>query len=90
MCGIFGYIGKQPKGAQIVLEGLKTLEYRGYDSWGIAVKTGDKITYEKHIGKIGNAATNLPKSTLAINMRVGVCNSNASVCSPSCMSNPYI
>ena len=66
MCGIFGYIGTKQNGAQIVLEGLKTLEYRGYDSWGIAVKTGEKITYEKHIGKIGAATTNLPKSTLAI------------------------
>src|SRR3989344_2644957 len=66
MCGIFGYIGTKQNGAQIVLEGLKTLEYRGYDSWGIAVKTGEKITYEKHIGKIGVATTNLPKSTVAI------------------------
>lgn len=36
MCGIFGYIGKKTNAAEIVLEGLKTLEYRGYDSWGIA------------------------------------------------------
>ena len=37
MCGIFGYIGQKNNGAQIVFEGLKTLEYRGYDSWGVAV-----------------------------------------------------
>lgn len=37
MCGIFGYIGKKNNAPSIVLEGLKTLEYRGYDSWGIAV-----------------------------------------------------
>ncbi|HUD45099.1 MAG TPA: glutamine--fructose-6-phosphate transaminase (isomerizing) [Patescibacteria group bacterium] len=38
MCGIFGYVGKQNNAAQTVLDGLKLLEYRGYDSWGIAAK----------------------------------------------------
>src|SRR3989344_5128175 len=66
MCGIFAYIGEKDNAAQTVLEGLKTLEDRGYDSWGIAVKTGDKITFEKHIGKIGDASTSLPKSLLGI------------------------
>ncbi len=66
MCGIFGYIGTKNDAAQTVLAGLKTLEYRGYDSWGIAVKTGDKLTFEKHVGKIGDAETILPKSTLGI------------------------
>ena len=37
MCGIFGYIGNKNEAARIVLSGLKMLEYRGYDSWGIAV-----------------------------------------------------
>lgn len=36
MCGIFGYVGGRTDAAQIVFEGLKALEYRGYDSWGIA------------------------------------------------------
>ena len=55
MCGIFGYIGTRTDAAQIVLDGLKTLEYRGYDSWGIAVKQEDKLAMEKHVGKIGDA-----------------------------------
>lgn len=55
MCGIFGYIGTRNNAAQIVLEGLKRLEYRGYDSWGIAVKDGQSIDLEKHVGKIGDA-----------------------------------
>ncbi len=37
MCGIFGYVGRRLDAAKIVLEGLKSLEYRGYDSWGVAV-----------------------------------------------------
>lgn len=44
MCGIFGYIGKNNNGAQIVFEGLKTLEYRGYDSWGVGVAANSVIT----------------------------------------------
>lgn len=66
MCGIFGYIGKRDTAATIVLEGLKTLEYRGYDSWGIAVQAQKGIVVDKHVGKIGNATTNLPQSTIGI------------------------
>lgn len=66
MCGIFGYVGSEQYAANVVLDGLKLLEYRGYDSWGIAVKKGKKITLEKHVGKIGQASTILPASTLGI------------------------
>ena len=66
MCGIFGYVGKQNNAAQIVLEGLKLLEYRGYDSWGVSVKRGKKLIVDKHVGKIGQAIVKLPKSTLGI------------------------
>src|SRR5581483_3892068 len=66
MCGIFGYVGKKDTAADSVLTGLKLLEYRGYDSWGIAVKKGTNIDIEKHVGKIGDAYTNLPASTLGI------------------------
>ncbi|MBI4127081.1 glutamine--fructose-6-phosphate transaminase (isomerizing) [Candidatus Peregrinibacteria bacterium] len=53
MCGIFSYFGPKDKAAEIVLKGLKKLEYRGYDSWGIAAKIADgSINIEKHVGKI--------------------------------------
>lgn len=53
MCGIFAYFGPNEKAAEIVLKGLKKLEYRGYDSWGIAAKQADgTINVEKHVGKI--------------------------------------
>jgi glutamine---fructose-6-phosphate transaminase (isomerizing) len=53
MCGIFAYHGPNKKAAEIVLRGLKKLEYRGYDSWGIAAKQEDGlIAVEKHVGKI--------------------------------------
>lgn len=65
MCGIFGYTGYRHDAIKIVLEGLKQLEYRGYDSWGIGVETEGKIIVDKHIGKIGNAKINLPNSSFA-------------------------
>src|SRR3989344_2046885 len=67
MCGIVGYVGKKNNVAQIALEGLNLLEYRGYDSWGIAVKIQNsesriknskgknKFIVEKHVGKISEA-----------------------------------
>ncbi len=67
MCGIFGYVGDKQKAADIVLEGLKLLEYRGYDSWGVAVKIkNSQFAIEKRIGKIGDARISLPQSSLSI------------------------
>lgn len=66
MCGIFGYIGKRNTAADIIFNGLKTLEYRGYDSWGVAVRVGNDIAIEKHVGKIGDKKIHLPKSNLGI------------------------
>ena len=68
MCGIFGYVGAREQAPQLVLAGLKKLEYRGYDSWGIAARDSESIRLlvEKHVGKIGQAATSLPASRLAL------------------------
>jgi len=66
MCGIFGYIGNKNNAAQIIFDGLKVLEYRGYDSWGIAVKTDGVIAIEKHIGKIAHKQVHLPQSSIGI------------------------
>ncbi len=51
MCGIVGYIGKN-QAAPVILEGLAKLEYRGYDSAGIAVYDGEHINYKKSIGRL--------------------------------------
>lgn len=52
MCGIFGYVGSRRDAGQLVVRGLKNLEYRGYDSWGVACKHGEKASVEKDTGKI--------------------------------------
>ncbi len=70
MCGIVGYVGKNDAGP-IILDGLKRLEYRGYDSSGIAVITpnGDFII-EKRVGKLNALAASLeatmPKGSVGI------------------------
>ena len=51
MCGIFGYAGRMDDAAGIVLRGLKQLEYRGYDSWGVSVGHGGRAVLEKQTGK---------------------------------------
>ncbi|MGO4955916.1 glutamine--fructose-6-phosphate transaminase (isomerizing) [Luteococcus sp. Sow4_B9] len=70
MCGIVGYIG--PRSAQtVVVEGLRRLEYRGYDSAGIAVESNGVISARKKSGKITNldaeiAGNPLPESNHGI------------------------
>ncbi|WP_169973238.1 glutamine--fructose-6-phosphate transaminase (isomerizing) [Campylobacter sp. RM16191] len=55
MCGIVGYIGSGEK-RDIILNGLKELEYRGYDSAGMAVMSENEINYFKAVGKLENLA----------------------------------
>lgn len=65
MCGIFAYRGAD-NATQKVFEGLQKLEYRGYDSWGIAAKGNPGVSLEKHVGKIGSAKPTLPQSNVAL------------------------
>ena len=51
MCGIVGYVGKE-QAAPIILDGLEKLEYRGYDSAGLAVYDGNKIQIRKSVGRL--------------------------------------
>lgn len=51
MCGIFGYLGSR-KAVSIVLEGIHKLEYRGYDSAGVATIIDGKLAFEKEVGKV--------------------------------------
>ncbi len=70
MCGIIGYIG--PKSVvPILVEGLKKLEYRGYDSAGIAVVNGDQIQVRRVKGKISALEKSLDKAPLNGSYGVG-------------------
>ena len=64
MCGIIGIIGKQDV-APLLLDGLKRLEYRGYDSAGIATLDGDLIARQRAEGKLANLAERLQAEPLA-------------------------
>ena len=55
MCGIVGYTGER-RAIDLVIDGLRRLEYRGYDSAGVALTAGagDALVVEKKAGKLGN------------------------------------
>ena len=66
MCGIVGYNGKELKSKNILIEGLKKLEYRGYDSAGVALKENNNIIITKSIGKIKNLEEKLDDKTTTL------------------------
>jgi glucosamine--fructose-6-phosphate aminotransferase (isomerizing) len=61
MCGIIGYVGKKTA-SPILIEGLRRLEYRGYDSAGVALACGGDLLVRKKKGKIGEGLARLLKS----------------------------
>ena len=60
MCGIVGFIGKEQKAINVLINGLKHLEYRGYDSAGIAFINNKKLNIIKEKGRISNLENNIP------------------------------
>src|SRR5208337_1065640 len=50
MCGIFGYAGPDAN-PEILIEGIKRLEYRGYDSWGVCVAFNDQLSMLRRVGR---------------------------------------
>ena len=70
MCGIIGYIGKR-NAVQVALEGLKRLEYRGYDSAGVAFFTGTGIEVRRRTGKIKDLSSMLESESPASHTAIG-------------------
>ena len=90
MCGIVGYIGQPQSDREhgaldVLMEGLRRLEYRGYDSAGVAVVDGGQLYHRKKAGKLANLAEELaeqqakivaatmPGSATGTKMRVSIC-----------------
>lgn len=70
MCGIVGYIGQQPA-LPILIEGLKKLEYRGYDSAGIAVIQEGAARVEKSVGRLANLETRVSDAVAGGHIGIG-------------------
>ncbi|HEU5423299.1 MAG TPA: glutamine--fructose-6-phosphate transaminase (isomerizing), partial [Nitrolancea sp.] len=64
MCGIFGFVGGRRPAGDLILGALRTLEYRGYDSWGVAVGVNGQIDVAKQAGRIGDAVAVVPAATI--------------------------
>ena len=66
MCGIFGYVGTETNIAPMVVAALRTMEYRGYDSWGIGWDDGTALTCVKSPGRVPPDLTCVPHASLAL------------------------
>lgn len=63
MCGIIGYVGEKRFSVDVIIDGLKHLEYRGYDSAGIAYVKDNNVVIEREVGRISNLESVLKKDT---------------------------
>ncbi len=71
MCGIVGYIGSKNT-TEVLMDGLKELEYRGYDSTGIALLDNDKIEVYKALGKLKNLEQKISDANVGDNHFLGI------------------
>lgn len=70
MCGIVGYVGGK-LASDVIVDGLEKLEYRGYDSAGIAVQSQNKITIRKKVGRLQMLRNSLDEKEIEGNIAVG-------------------
>lgn len=71
MCGIIGYVGNDQQAVEVILDGLSKLEYRGYDSAGLAVVEKGRIFVDKKSGKLANLKESLKEKIHLANVGIG-------------------
>lgn len=71
MCGIIGYVGNDQQAVEVILDGLSKLEYRGYDSAGLAVVEEGRIFIDKKSGKLSNLKESLKEKVHLANIGIG-------------------
>ena len=71
MCGIVGYVGRGHEAQQVIVDGLRRLEYRGYDSAGVAIFENGSIAIRRAVGKLGNLEAALRDRPLPGHVGVG-------------------
>ena len=70
MCGIVGYLGKR-QATEVIIDGLSKLEYRGYDSAGVAINTGNELEIRKFKGRLAILAEDLQENPIAGHLGIG-------------------
>ena len=71
MCGIVGYVGTDRSAQEVLVDGLRRLEYRGYDSAGVAIWDGSTLAVRRAVGKLVNLDATLHEEPLAGSVGIG-------------------
>ncbi|MBW2499136.1 MAG: glutamine--fructose-6-phosphate transaminase (isomerizing), partial [Deltaproteobacteria bacterium] len=71
MCGIVGYVGREMQATDVLIDGLRRLEYRGYDSAGVAVLEGNELAVRRAKGKLVNLEGSLRERPLQGRLGIG-------------------
>jgi glucosamine--fructose-6-phosphate aminotransferase (isomerizing) len=71
MCGIVGYVGREHRAMDVLIDGLRRLEYRGYDSAGVAILDGGELEVRRALGKLANLEASLRDQPMEGSMGIG-------------------
>jgi glucosamine--fructose-6-phosphate aminotransferase (isomerizing) len=71
MCGIVGYVGRERRAMDVLMDGLRRLEYRGYDSAGVAICENGQVVVRRTLGKLANLEAALADSPISGHVGIG-------------------